>query len=184
MKRKLFKTGLVLMSSITLGTALLPVTTVFANENDTTEQNQENSQQVNKINESQILKELEFDLNNPNIQTKKVTTDNGTEATIVVEPEFNPMLRVSNGTYKIYYYAGIFNCSFRIKVSGNKITSAYDATYQHWGVSVKSSSLKKESTKKATYYFEFGTPVWDFGGWNGWLRATINGFNKLVTTVK
>jgi len=32
MKRKLFKTGLVLMSSITLGTALLPVTTVFADE--------------------------------------------------------------------------------------------------------------------------------------------------------
>jgi len=32
MKNKLFKTGLLLMASLTLGTALLPINMVFANE--------------------------------------------------------------------------------------------------------------------------------------------------------
>ncbi|MGX7025950.1 DUF5626 family protein [Vagococcus hydrophili] len=184
MKNKLFKTCLVLMSGITLGTTVLSTATVFANELSSSESEYSDSQQLDAIDEFHILKEVEFDLKETGIQTKKIIAEDGTEAIITIEPEFNPMSRVSNGTYKIYYYAGIFNCSFRIRVSGNNITSAYDGTYSHWGVSVKSSSLRRESNKRATYYFEFGSPVWDFGGWNGWLRATINGSNKLVTTVK
>ncbi|MGM9903858.1 hypothetical protein A5844_002522 [Enterococcus sp. 10A9_DIV0425] len=127
---------------------------------------------------------IEFDLSKNRRQVETIRLSNEEVVKIVVEPVSNSQIRLGNGGWNIYYYSGIFNCGFKIKVSSNSITSAYDPWYYHIGVSVKSSSLKRDNLKQATYYFEFGTPVWDFGGWSGWLRATINHSNNLVVTVK
>ncbi|WP_301359476.1 DUF5626 family protein [Enterococcus spodopteracolus] len=129
---------------------------------------------------------VEFDLSKNMVQTKEIHLASGTTAKIVAEPVFDNHLRLGNGVWNICYYSVIFNCGFNIRVSSNSISisSAYDPWYYHVGVSVKSSSLKRDSTKQATYYFEFGTPIWDFGGWSGWLRASINSSNNLVVTVK
>lgn len=134
-----------------------------------------------------------FELNQPGIQEKTINL--GNNKTAVVGLEYTPtvsnskdgMLRAAslqNGKYRAYWTTGVFNCEFRFIVSNNKITKAYDGTYSGIGVSVKSANLKLDSSKQATYYFEFGTPVWDFGGWNGWLRAKIDSNNKISYTIK
>ncbi len=128
-----------------------------------------------------------FDLKSRGIQEKDVIMANGELATVgttpVIEPS-NGLLRASNGNYKAYWYTGTYNCSFKFTVKSNKITRVYDKWYRMYGVSVKSNKLKLDNSKQATYYFEFGMPIWDLGGWNGWLRAKINGSNKIVYSIK
>ena len=126
----------------------------------------------------------EFDLNSLETQEKQVVLPSGETATFGISPDFNTSLRASNGTYKAYWYTGVANASFKFTVKGNKITKAYDKSYFFLGASLKSNTLKLDNSKQATLYFEFTRPVYDFGGWNGWLRAKINSNNKIVYSVK
>ena len=125
-----------------------------------------------------------FDLNQSGSQTQTMIGSNGQEQQLTVSDDTNSLLRVANGTKTISWNVGIARASFKISVSGNKITRAYDGTYTFYTASVKSAKLSRDSNKQATYRFTFGTPIWDFGGWNGWLRANINSSNKLVVTTK
>lgn len=141
--------------------------------------------------ENDVLEEEEegkviatFDLNNPEKQEIEITLPNDETAVVGLEKISNPLAKASNGTYKAYWYSGVANASFLFDVSSNKIKKAYDAWHMFVGTSVKSSDLKLDSSKQATYYFEFGTPIWDFGGWNGWLRAKINSNNEIEYSIK
>lgn len=154
---------------------------VLANKNSLV--TKENQVKMHKeINEK--LSETEFDLNSSEIQEKQITLSNNEKVTVGVVPEHNSMLRVSNGSHKVYFYSGIANVTFKVRVSNNRITRAYDPWYIILGASVKSDTLKVDNSKQATYYFKFKTPVWEFGGWTGWVRANINSSNKLVVSIK
>ncbi|WP_374965240.1 DUF5626 family protein [Lysinibacillus sp. RS5] len=125
-----------------------------------------------------------FDLNNPEKQEQEITLSNNETAVVGLEPVSNPLTRASNGTYKAYWYSGVANAHFYFTVSNNKITQVYDGWHLFVGTSVKSANLTLDSSKQATYYFEFGTPIWDFGGWNGWLRAKIDNNNNVKYSIK
>lgn len=125
-----------------------------------------------------------FDLNSPEKQEFEVTTSNNETVIVGLEKVSDPLTRASNGSYKAYWYSGIANTHFYFDVSSNTITKAYDGWYAFIGGSVKSADLRLDSSKQATYYFDFGTPIWDFGGWNGWLRAKINSNNELEYSIK
>ena len=72
-----------------------------------------------------------------------------------------------NGTYRISYYNGVFNCSFYITISDRNITSAYDLWYFHL-VGTDSANLVHEAIG-ATAYFAFHASIpWVNGpSWNG-----------------
>lgn len=133
-----------------------------------------------------------FDLTNPEKQEQIITLPSNETAVVGLEMISNPTARATlgsatravNGTYKAYWYSGVANASFRFTVNNNTITSVFDPWYLFVGVSVKSANLTLESPKQATYYFDFGTPIWDFGGWNGWLRAKIDSNNKINYSIK
>lgn len=138
--------------------------------------------------------EAKFDLNSNETQVQNVTLPDGKQGTFVVEPEeqaTNPKtsvvrassVKATSGVHKVSFYSGPVNASFKVKIANYKITKAYDKWYLIIGSSVKSSKLKIDNSKQATLYFTFGTPIWDFGGWNGWLRAKIKG-KTLYTSIK
>lgn len=129
-------------------------------------------------------KSATFELKSKEIQEKEINLPNGEKGIIGIEPVTNLFERASNGSHKIYYYSGVGNATFYINVSNNRITRAYDPWHLIIGASVKSASLKLDNSKQATYNFSFGTPIWDFGGWNGWVRANINYKNQIVVTIK
>lgn len=148
-------------------------------------------QQANMYKEiNEELSKLEFDLNSSEVQEKQITLSNGEKVTVGVAPEHSSdkgnsnKLQVSNGTHKIYFYGIIANVTFNVNVSNNRITRAFDPWYLIIGASVKSSNLKVDNSKQATYFFEFTTPIWELGGWTGWVRANINSSNKLVVSIK
>lgn len=128
-----------------------------------------------------------FDLSNPEKQEQIITLPNNETIVFGLEMIANPLARAStasNGTYKAYWYSGVANASFRFTVRNSEITSVFDPWYLFVGASVKSANLLLDSPKQATYYFDFGTPIWDFGGWNGWLRARIDHNNKIIYSIK
>lgn len=135
----------------------------------------------NEINEE--LNKVSIDLNSSESKIIEKKLSNGETFNLEISPE-NSVDRISNGVWNIKWNIGICSCSFKIKVSNNKILSAYDGKYMFAPFSVKSANLKRDSSKQATYYFQFGTPIWDFGGWNGWLRANINSKNELKVSIK
>lgn len=127
-----------------------------------------------------------FDLTKKETQEKVITLGNGEKAVIGIEPiasETNGTMerstfqnvKVTNGKFHAYWKSGVLNLSFYFDINNLRITRAYDASYSSIGVVVKSANLKLDSSKQATYYIEMGTPIWDFGGASGWLRAKISG---------
>lgn len=94
---------------------------------------------------------------------------------------WNTRKNVSNGTYKINVYMAAVNAGFKVVVKNHNITKAYDA----WHFSVVgnvSGSLKRDSSKKATYTMNFSLAIPWVGGpsWTGGVQARIEGKN-LVT---
>lgn len=164
--------------------AMEKITNNIQNQSINQNQSADQENQIEMSNEiNQILNEISIDLNSNESQSFEKQLSNGEVFKLEVSPE-NPVSKVSDGVWNIKWNIGICNCSFKIKVSKNKILSAYDGKYIFTGFSVKSARLKVDNSKQATYYFEFGTPIWDFGGWNGWLRANINSKNELKVSIK
>lgn len=179
MKKNKFKQITIgLVTGITLLTAVSPVSVALADDN------------LNQSNISPIQKpskvSAEFNLSNLplNGETKTIVDDKGNTTNFKVETTSNPshFLRISNGSHKVSAWGLNWHVTFYINVKNNKITSASNLNYTIIGVAIKSSSLRVESSKKATAHFEATTPIWDILSWTGWVRATINGSNKLVIT--
>lgn len=87
MKKKLFKTGLVLMSSITLGTALIPTMTTLASE-------PQQNYNISNFSESSNDEVDELDINN-NLSI----TNNGEQNSSVDFQKFDPFVTVENNQY-------------------------------------------------------------------------------------
>ncbi|MGL4875557.1 MAG: DUF5626 family protein [Clostridium sp.] len=176
-----------LASFITATVILTSTISVFAETKNNDLSVNTIKQELGKTNEfvNNESKEIVFDLNCRGIQEKEVTLSNGEKGVLGITPvETNSFSRVSNGKYKIYFYGVSANASFYVNINNNRITRAYDPWHLIVGASVKSSRLAIDSSKQATYYFEFGTPIWDFGGWTGWVRARLNSNNKIVVSIK
>lgn len=85
---------------------------------------------------------------------------------------------VADGTYKISVSAFVVSAGFKVKIKKHKITKAYDPW--HWAIVTNvSGSLKKDSSKKATYYMNFNMAIPWLGGpsWTGGVQARIEGKN-------
>ncbi|MBC1343821.1 DUF5626 family protein [Listeria welshimeri] len=136
-----------------------------------------------------------FDLSDNTTQEVEVVLEDGTEGTIGIIPVIDerPLLKgthsLSNGTstWKIYWYSGVYNCSFNAKINvtkgKGKITSAYNPWYQFYspGLDVKKSKLSKTSSgSSASYSFDCKNPI---SNWNVTLKASVSG-KKLTTSFK
>ncbi len=88
---------------------------------------------------------------------------------------------VTDGTYKINVYTVAANAGFTIDVKNYKITDAYDG-WHFIAFGNVSASLTLDSSKKATYFMNFGLSIPWVGGpsWTGGVQARIEGKN-LVT---
>lgn len=89
--------------------------------------------------------------------------------------------KVTGGTYKINVNMGAVNAGFKAQIRNYKIQKVYDA----WHFSIignVSGSLKRDSSKKATYTMNFSLAIPWVGGpsWTGGVQARIEGKN-LVT---
>ena len=189
LKKKTSRSIAIALVGVSMITPLFnTVSAMESKENEKQVQSVDNIKEQEKISNeiNQELSNTIIDLNS--YETKKVEKklSNGETFSLEIAPENkeNQLARVSNGVWNIKWNIGVCSCSFKIKVSNNKILSAYDGKYMFVPFSVKSANLKRDSSKQATYYFQFGTPIWDFGGWNGWLRANINSRNELKVSIK
>ncbi|KXT59190.1 DUF5626 family protein [Lactococcus sp. DD01] len=124
-----------------------------------------------------------FDLSNipPSGKSQTVQDENGNVTTVVVTPQFDPLTRVSNGTYKVNAWGIGWSVTFYINVSSNTITKANNLDYII-AMPVKSAKLSIDSSKQATARFGFSTPIYDILNWTGWVRVNINGSNNLVVS--
>ncbi len=113
--------------------------------------------------------------------TQTMIANDGTVTNYSMTPVINPLLRVSNGQYKINAWGIGWNVTFYINVSSNNITSANNLDYIILGP-VNSASVKVDSSKQATARFSFSTPIYNVLSWTGWVRATINSSNQIVIT--
>lgn len=114
-------------------------------------------------------------------ETQTMIANDGTVTNYSMTPVINPLLRVSNGQYKINAWGIGWNVTFYINVSSNNITSANNLDYIILGP-VNSASVKVDSSKQATARFSFSTPIYNVLSWTGWVRATINSSNQIVIT--
>lgn len=158
-----------------LSGAIVPSAVSFADTNS----NQELTTSVEKNSTASA----EFDLSNLplNGDVKTVIDEKGDVTNFKVEPS-NPLLRVSNGSHKVSAWGLNWHVTFYINVKNNKIVSASNLNYTIIGIAINSSSLRVENSKRASAHFEATTPIWNVLSWTGWVRATINGSNKLVVT--
>lgn len=121
MKNKLFKTSLVLMSSVTLGTTLLPGVTTFATESD-----------------NQTTQEISLDVpinldNGQHVSEEIITDDNGTELGTLMITEELPSIQsrhyanqaLSNRNFDIKFIGVTVNFGYKVTVKNKKITNAY-----------------------------------------------------------
>lgn len=96
-----------------------------------------------------------YDMTVGGTQTFELTDEEGGEVIVTVS-ELPSVGRVADGTYQISYtQKGNWEAGYKIKVSNDRITSAYDeyCTVQ-WG-SVSSEKLKIDSGFQASYTFEY-----------------------------
>ncbi|MBC2154176.1 DUF5626 family protein [Listeria innocua] len=136
-----------------------------------------------------------FDLSKNVAQETEVVLADGTEGTIGIMPVIDASslskrtYSLSNGTstWKIYWYSGVYNCSFKAKIKvtngKGKITSAYNPWYQFYspGLEVKKSKLSKTSSGSSASY-SFDCKNW-VSNWNVTLKASVSG-KKLTTSFK
>lgn len=88
-------------------------------------------------------------------QTFHLTDKNGEECIITVT-EVPSTSRVANGTYKIKSEKKLFwTAGYKISVSGNQITSAYDKYYTTTLGSITNDVLRVDNSKQASYRFRY-----------------------------
>ncbi len=122
-------------------------------------------------------------------QEQIIVLDSGEKITVGIEfiPAPQPYdietnrYDISDGEWKIYFYTGIGNFSYKIYISNKKITDAYEPWYLTVGVDCTGASLSYTSTR-ATMYCTFATPIWDLVTWSGYIYATIQG-DELVISI-
>lgn len=188
------RTKSILLSSAIFSTFLLQPFTANAEENTKVPLDQKtNLEQIQNLAPTTMQT---LDLSKNESQETTITLKNGQKATIGIRPidssenqnkyvnysNVYHTSKLSNGTFETYWKSPLFQASFSFTVKDGKITKVFDGKYSSMGVVVKSAKLKLDNSKQASYYFELGTPIWDFGGSKGWIRASIEG-SKIVYSI-
>lgn len=130
-----------------------------------------------------------FNLNNPSKQEETVTLPDGTKGTLGIEPVVSMRTRASydlgsgTGNWHVYYYTGVLNTGYYVRISNYRITSAYDNHYSGAGCVIDSCTLAYGSTwsTQTTHAHEIvsGLKVSE----TRLLKGNISGHN-LVTSVR
>ena len=137
--------------------------------------------------------DIAFDINKV-VETGKqeqvVILETGEEVTVGIEFTPAPKQRetetnrydVSDGEWKIYFYTGLGNFSYKIYINNNRITNAYEPWYLTVGVNCTGATLSYTATR-ATMYCTFATPIWDIVTWSGYIFATIQGDDLVISII-
>ncbi len=113
-------------------------------------------------------------------QTFELTDAEGGEVIVTVS-ELPSIGRVADGTYQISYTSpGKWKAGYKIKVSNNRITSAYEEYNEVFSGSISSEKLKIDSATQASYTFEYKGI---FLTSNRGVRSVLNGSNIDVSGI-
>ena len=93
---------------------------------------------------------LNYNLTVGGTQSTMIKKETGQPVEIMVKEEPN-FLRMANKTYTVSKKSGGWKVSYKIKVKSNKIISVFGLNAVATAGSFKSSSLKKVSSKKASW---------------------------------
>jgi hypothetical protein len=97
--------------------------------------------------------EISYDLQKGGTQIFSVANENSEDSYIIVEELANAE-RIASGSYQISFTsAGAWKAGFKVKISNNKITSAYSPSYAVITGSIRNATLVRNSDTKATYSF-------------------------------
>lgn len=109
------------------------------------------------VSAAEIQDDVCYDLLKGGTQTFWVEGEDGCINVITVE-EVNTNARISDGTYKVTYKnPGLWTAGFYVKISSNKITSAYSPFYSVVSGSISGANLTLNSSVKASYKFLYKT---------------------------
>lgn len=106
-----------------------------------------------------------------------VIEKNGEKQTITIE-YIDCMARIADDTYKVNVETSGWTAGFYIKVTDNKISSAYSPFYVVKRGSIENSNLTQNSNVKVTYSFVY---KWTLMRYNTGVIATISGTSLKVT---
>lgn len=113
-------------------------------------------------------------------QTFELTDEEGEEVIVTVS-ELPSIGRVANGAYQISFTSPTkWEAGYKITVSNNRITSAYDKYYKVYSGSISSDKLKIDSAIQATYTFEHNIL---FHSASRGVRSILNGNKIDVSTI-
>lgn len=121
--------------------------------------------------------EAVYDLEKGGTQTFVVEGKDGEVQQITIE-EVAGNTRVADDTYKVKTETSGWTAGFYIKVSNNKITSAYSPFHTALRGSIESPSLVRNSNVKVTYSFIY---KWLLLSYNTGVVATISDSSLRVT---
>lgn len=94
-----------------------------------------------------------YDLQKGGTQEFEIMNENGETMYVTVE-ELDNTNRISNGSYKVSFASpGAWTAGFYVKISDNKITSAYSPFYTEVVGNIQNAYLVQDSSVKASYHF-------------------------------
>lgn len=129
------------------------------------------------VSASEPQTEAVYDLKKGGTQTFVVEGKDGETQQVVIE-EVTSNARVADDTYKVKIETSGWTAGFYIKVSNNKITSAYSPFHTALRGSIESPSLDRNSNVKVTYSFIY---KWTLLKYNTGVVASITNSNLVVT---
>ena len=127
---------------------------------------------------SNVQNDASYNLLKGGTQTFYIVDGDGRKCVITVE-ELYTKARISNGTYKVTYEnPGLWTAGFYVKISNNKITSAYSSFYSTVSGSISGEKLLLNSSVKATFKFLYKVGLLSY---NTGICASISGTSLTVS---
>lgn len=141
------------------------------------------------ISTTSFNEDVNFDLSLLETQTKLIEMPNGELATLSISPDQSQMkstLTSGESYWNVYWYGGIINFGYKIKVSNpssgaTTITSYYNEWYTTIGASVSGESFTRNSAKTQVVY-KLNVNQTTLVSYTYKLTATVSG-NTLTTKV-
>ncbi len=122
----------------------------------------------------------EYDLKKGGTQRFEIIDEQG-ECIEVTVTELEKTSRISNGSYNVEFSKPLsWQAGFYVDVKNNQIISAYSPYYKVQVGSILFPSLRKESSKQATFYFTYKIASQCL---NKGVRAQISGTNLNVSGI-
>lgn len=110
---------------------------------------------VSAADEPETTTSVSYDLSVGGTQVFRLTDENGEESIITIT-ELKSSARVANGVYQIKHTkTGFWSAGYKISVSNNRITSAYEKYATPVFGSITDDVLSMDSSKQVSYQFNY-----------------------------